>query len=68
MTFGEFVKKERMANGWTQRELAEKSLVSTTNIGVIERDKVSPTIYTAEMICRAFGKSFTIGTTKEKPC
>ena len=38
MTFGEFVKKERMANGWTQRELAEKSLVSKTNIGTKKAD------------------------------
>jgi DNA-binding XRE family transcriptional regulator len=51
---GDFVKKKRIENGWTQADLAEKIGNNFQNISRIERGEISPTLFWCTLLAKAF--------------
>ena len=54
---GDEIRKERLRLGWSQETLAAKAGVHRTYIGLIERNRKSPTLQTYCRICKALGVS-----------
>jgi len=52
---GKKVRRERLKHGWTQEELAEKTEMSASFIGQIERGVKAVSIDTLERLSRVFG-------------
>lgn len=50
---GIVLKQYREHYGWTLKQVAQKSKVSSAHISVIERGKVSPTVRTLNKITKA---------------
>ncbi len=42
---GEAIRRERLARGWTQVELAERVQISSNHLARLERGEVGPTFY-----------------------
>lgn len=55
LNFGQRVKKERLEQGLSQEELAEKANVHRTYIGMIERAEKNITLTNIEKIALALG-------------
>ena len=54
-SFGQRLRSIRLANGLTQKELAEKAGLHATYIGIIERGKQSASLDTIEKLAAALG-------------
>ncbi len=55
LTTGEAIRMLRELKGWTQAELAERCGISSTNISLLENNKVDIGKRRAEQIAKAFG-------------
>lgn len=55
MSFGENLKRIRVSKNWSQNKLASKSGVSQPLIDMYEKDKRTPSVYTAYDIAVALG-------------
>jgi transcriptional regulator with XRE-family HTH domain len=53
--FARVVKKHREKKGFSRAELAEKSGLHQTYVGLLEREKRSPNLDTAKAIAKALG-------------
>ena len=51
--FGAFVRKRRLAKGWTQEQLAEAAGMNELQIGHIERGASDPKLTTILKLCAA---------------
>lgn len=54
LTTGEVIRMLRDLKGWTQAELAQRSGISTSNISLLENEKVDIGKKRAEQIAKAF--------------
>jgi len=54
LTTGELIRMLRELKGWTQAELAERCGINTTNISLLENDKVEIGKRRVEQIAKAF--------------
>ncbi len=54
-TTGEVIQMLRELKGWTQVELAERSGISSTNISLLENNRVDIGKKRAESLAKAFG-------------
>lgn len=54
---GSRVRSERLAMGWTQREVAEKLGIKQPNLAAMEKGRVSPTIEVLEAVCGWRGRT-----------
>ncbi len=54
LTTGEVIRMLRELKEWTQEELAEKSGINSTNISLLENDKVEIGKRRSEQLARAF--------------
>lgn len=52
--FGLFVKKKRLANNWSQADLASKVGNNYQNISRLERGEISPTLFWCYKLTKAF--------------
>ncbi|MFN0117138.1 MAG: helix-turn-helix domain-containing protein [Elusimicrobiota bacterium] len=55
VTTGETIRILREKKGWTQEELAGRSGISSTNLSMLENDRVDIGKKRAEQLARAFG-------------
>lgn len=55
MTTGELIKEKRIALGWTQLKLSEKTGIINSTIGKYERGTLKPKLETLEKIAAALG-------------
>ena len=55
LTTGRVIQMLRELKEWTQEELAERSGISSTNISLLENDRVDIGKKRAESLARAFG-------------
>ncbi len=55
--FGEKIKEFRLANGWTQKELAKKIEQAQSTIFYWEQNKQEPTITALKKLCEVFDVS-----------
>lgn len=55
LSTGEVIRMLRELKGWTQAELAKRCGISTTNISLLEHEKVEIGKKRAEQIAKAFG-------------
>lgn len=55
LTTGEVIRMFRELKGWTQAELAKRCGISTTNISLLENEKVDIGKKRAEQIAKAIG-------------
>ena len=55
LSSGEVIRMLRELKEWTQAELAERSGISSTNISLLENDRVDIGKKRAESLARAFG-------------
>lgn len=60
---GRFLTERRRRHGLSQKDLAERSGMTQTNISRIERDKSSPTLYTLNRLLEAMGEALQINAT-----
>jgi transcriptional regulator with XRE-family HTH domain len=51
------LRRERLARGWSQRELANKAGLTRTHVGSVERGEHSTTINVIEALAKAPGSS-----------
>jgi transcriptional regulator with XRE-family HTH domain len=49
------LRRERLARGWSQRELANKAGLTRTHVGSVERGEHSTTINVIEALAKALG-------------
>lgn len=56
---GEAIRRERLARGWTQVELADQVGISSNHIARLERGEVGPTFYLMHRIGTALGINLT---------
>jgi len=54
-SFGEAIRRGRLARGWTQAALAEASQLSANYIARLERGELGPSLYVAHRISVALG-------------
>lgn len=54
LSTGEVIRMLRELKGWTQAELARRSRISSTNISLLENEKVNIGKKRAEQLARAF--------------
>ena len=54
LTTGEVIRMLRELKGWTQKELAERSGISVTNLSLLENEKVDIGKKRAEQLANAF--------------
>lgn len=59
---GRFVADARRRHGLSQKELAERAGVTQANVSRIERDRISPSLYTLDRLLQAMGETLTIGS------
>jgi transcriptional regulator with XRE-family HTH domain len=52
---GEAIRRERLARGWTQVELADQVGISSNHIARLERGEVGPTFYLMHRIGASLG-------------
>lgn len=55
LTTGAVIKMLRELKGWTQAELAKRSGITSTNISLLENERVEIGKKRAEQLARAFG-------------
>ncbi len=55
LTTGEVIRMLRELKGWTQGELADRCGISSTNISLLENEKIEIGKKRAEQIAKAFG-------------
>jgi transcriptional regulator with XRE-family HTH domain len=55
LSTGEVIRTLRELKGWTQADLAERSGITTTNISLLENQKVEIGKRRAEQLAKAFG-------------
>jgi transcriptional regulator with XRE-family HTH domain len=60
---GRFLSELRRRQGLSQKELAERTGIEQTNISRIERDKVSPTLFTLNRLLEGMGSTLQIAAT-----
>ena len=58
-TFAERLKKIREEKGFSQRELAKKIGITSTQISYFENEITTPRLVTLEWLCEALGVSAT---------
>ncbi len=63
--FGKRVREERVRQGLSQEELAEKAGVHRTYIGMIERAEKNITLLNIQKIAQAFGVSIAFSSEEE---
>lgn len=56
---GEAIRRERLARGWTQVELAERVEISSNHIARLERGEVGPTFYLMHRLGAVLGIDLT---------
>jgi y4mF family transcriptional regulator len=56
-SIGEFVRRRRLANGLTQRELAELAGVGARFVSELEGDKPTLRLREVDQVLRVFGKT-----------
>ena len=54
VTTGEVIRILRQKKGWTQKELARRCGISTTNLSMLENDRIDIGKKRAEQLARAF--------------
>jgi transcriptional regulator with XRE-family HTH domain len=54
-SFGEAIRRGRLARGWTQATLADESQLSANYIARLERGELGPSLYVAHRIALALG-------------
>ena len=59
---GRFVACARRRHGLSQKELARRAAMTQGNVSRIERDKISPSLYTLNRLLEAMGETLTIGS------
>jgi transcriptional regulator with XRE-family HTH domain len=59
---GRFLIEARRRHGLTQQDLAERTGITQTNISRIERDKVSPSLFTLNRLLEAMGETVRIAS------
>jgi transcriptional regulator with XRE-family HTH domain len=52
-SFGEAIRKGRLARGWTQATLAEAAQLSANYVARLERGELGPSLYVAHRISQA---------------
>ena len=55
VTTGEVIRILREKKGWTQQELARRCGISSTNLSMLENDRIDIGKRRAEQLARAFG-------------
>ncbi len=55
LTTGEVIRMLRELKGWTQAELAKRSGITSTNISLLENERVEIGKKRAEQLAKAFG-------------
>ena len=55
LSTGEVLRMLRELKGWTQKELAQRSKISGTNISLLENEKIEIGKRRAELLAQAFG-------------
>lgn len=61
MTAGELIRRTRVRHGLTQQRLARRTGTRQSAISRLERDEVSPSIETLELLLNAMGEQLQIG-------
>lgn len=56
-TYGDLIKQERKAHGYTQKALAEHACISRTYLADIERNRYNPSMTTLQRIAQALNVS-----------
>ncbi len=59
---GRFVTDARRRHGLSQKALADRAGVTQANVSRIERDRISPSLYTLDRLLQAMGETLTIGS------
>jgi len=54
-SFGEAIRRGRLARGWTQASLADASQLSANYVARLERGELGPSLYVAHRIAQALG-------------
>jgi ribosome-binding protein aMBF1 (putative translation factor) len=54
-SFGESIRKGRLAHGWTQAQLAEAAQLSSNYVARLERGELGPSLFVAHRIAEALG-------------
>jgi transcriptional regulator with XRE-family HTH domain len=54
LTTGEVIRMLRDLKGWTQKELAKRSIISETNLSLLENSKIEIGKKRAEQLAKAF--------------
>lgn len=63
---GEAIRRERLARGWTQVELADQIGISSNHVARLERGEVGPTFYLMHRIGGLLGIDLTTLTGKRR--
>lgn len=58
-SFGEAIRRGRLARGWTQAALAESAQLSANYVARLERGELGPSLYVAHRISVALGVDIT---------
>lgn len=67
MEIGEMIRRERLARGLSQAELADKMKVSQKSVHYWETGKRSPTYYSLKMMAEALNMDIVIRSSPEMP-
>lgn len=54
-SFGEAIRRGRLARGWTQAQLAEAAELSANYVARLERGELGPSLYVAHRLSSALG-------------
>lgn len=59
---GDAIRRERLARGWTQVQLAEAAQLSSNHVARLERGEVGATFYLMHRIAQALGVDLSVLT------
>lgn len=59
---GDAIRRARKKRGWTQATLARHARLSPNYVARLERGEMGPSLFVADRICRALGRSLTFLT------
>ena len=65
-TIGEKIREARKAAGFTQNQLAKKTVIAQATLSHYERGNITPSIPTLETISRAVGCNLVVELQKRK--
>jgi XRE family aerobic/anaerobic benzoate catabolism transcriptional regulator len=66
-SFGESIRRGRLARGWTQATLADAAQLSANYVARLERGELGPSLYVAHRIAQALGIEIDALVASEEP-